>query len=601
VKGKLAKERTRQGPDLAKRLVKGDPDRVGEIERSHASDRRDADDAVLKTREKLLGQAHALLAENEGITRRVGGVEVALLCGSAEEVGAAVGRRSLPCVQEMFEVQVPAHIDEVPVIDPRSPDTVLIDSEAQGAYQVHRRTDGGAEAPHIPGVRWNLGFDQDDVEGLCKGSGAQARGRPRRARHAYEHIAHVGGEGHELDARGAQTVASRLEPRTGALLRRHRKVAVAVASFAAALVLARGVARAADMDPTPERLFIEPPGLMGTSCQDVARDPGGDPTGFIETHPGMIPNSFPCRPNNIAWANLMSELGYAIAPSAFHPARTTGFGGFALSLEASFAHINANAVAAGDSSGTQYWHLGTRGAVDPANHQFSIVNNNPDSLLQIYSVQARKGLPFGLEIAGVLGYVANTSLWLGGGDVHWALLEGYRTGILGYLPDIAIGGGVRTLGGSPKFFLTTIGMDAQVSKPFALADSAVLTPYLGAQRLIIVADSTVVDLTPTVDPLQQCGYQGVNPQDGTPSCRNTLTTTSGQQIANNSDFNNNVTFHKARIHRWRGIAGVTYRYEILYLAGQFAADLEDPSTENADLGISGARQWTISLEAGVFF
>jgi hypothetical protein len=379
-------------------------------------------------------------------------------------------------------------------------------------------------------------------------------------------------------------------------LRRHWKVAFAVASFAAAFAPARP-ALAADMDLTPERLFVEPAGLSGTSCQSVA----ADPQGFIDAHPGMIPNDFPCRPNHIAWANLMSELGFAIAPSAFHPARTTGLAGFALSLEASFAHINANGVAAGDPSRTQYWHLGTRGPVDPGKHQFSVVNNNPDSLLQIYSVKARKGLVYGLEIAGALGYVANTSLWLGGADVHWALLEGYRTGFLGYMPDVAIGGGVRTLGGSPKFFLTSIGMDAQISKPFTLADSAVLTPYLGGQRLIILADSTIVDLTPNVDPLQQCGYQGQNPQDGTPMCGGQPLMTHPGQIQNNADFNNNVTFHKARIHRWRGIAGVTYRYEILYLAGQFAMDLEDPATENADLGISGSRQWTVSLEVGVSF
>jgi hypothetical protein len=376
-------------------------------------------------------------------------------------------------------------------------------------------------------------------------------------------------------------------------LRRHWKVAVAVASFAAALAPASPV-RAADMDPAPERLFLPPSRPIDTSCQSIA----ANPQAFIDSHAGLVPNDFPCQPNNVAWANLMSELGYAIAPSAFHPARTTGLGGFALSLEASFAHINASAV---DSTNTKYWHAGTEGPVDPGNHLSSVVNNNPDSLLQIYSVKARKGLPYGFEIAGVLGYVANTSLWLGGGDLHWALLEGYRTGVLGYLPDLAIGGGVRTLGGSPKFFLTTVGLDAQVSKPFTLADSAVLTPYVGAQRLIIFADSTIVDLTPNVDPLRQCGYGGQNPQDGSPLCANTLKTSTGQLIQNNSDFNNNVTFHRARIHRWRGIAGITYRYEILYLAGQFAMDLEDPSAENADLGISGAKQWTVSLEAGVFF
>ena len=164
------------------------------------------------------------------------------------------------------------------------------------------------------------------------------------------------------------------------------------------------------------------------------------------------------------------------------------------------------------------------------------------------------------------------------------------------------------MGGSAKFFLTTVGIDGQISKPIQLADSAVITPYIGGQRLIIFADSTVVNLDPGVDPLAVCGYQGTNvpgnPADGAqrrgrlrhghrPIC-----TTSGNA---NADFNNLTTFQKARIHRWRGIAGLTYKYELLYLAGQFAMDLEDPSAENANLGVSGAKQWTMSFEAGVSF
>jgi hypothetical protein len=411
-------------------------------------------------------------------------------------------------------------------------------------------------------------------------------------------------------------------------LRTHLKVAFLVASSVSAVVAARR-AQAAPMDPTPERLFISPSNYpAGWDCQRIA----SNPQAFVTANPTLMvsgkaatPNDFPCVPNHVAWANMMSELAYAIAPTAFRPARTTGFGGFALSLEASFAHINADAV---DSTGTKYWHQGTQGAVDPSTHQFSITDNSPDSILQIYTLKARKGLGFGFEVTGALGYLANTSLWVGGADLHWALLEGYRTGFLGYLPDIAIGSGVRTLGGSPKFFLTTVGIDAQVSKPITLADSAVLTPYIGGQRLLLFADSTVVSLTPTVDPLQQCGYQGpnvpgnklANPPpvppgqtrgsapdpnhmyDGQPVCSNFLQLANGAYVPNNGDFNNQVTFNKVRAQRWRGIAGVTYRYEVLYLAGQFAMDLEDPGAENnSSAGISGDKQWTVSLEAGVFF
>jgi hypothetical protein len=388
-------------------------------------------------------------------------------------------------------------------------------------------------------------------------------------------------------------------------LRRHWKVAFAVASFAVTGAAARP-AHAGPMDPAPERFFMEPANMpQGQSCQNVAQNPN-----IVLSSPfpsGAKPGDYSCLPNNVSWANMMSELGYAIAPSAFHPARTTGFGGFALSLEASFAHINSGSS---DSTGTKYWQTGTQGDKNPNNGAFSGVNKYPDSLLQIYTLKARKGLPFGLEVTGALGYIANTSLWLGGADIHWAILEGFRTGILGYLPDISAGGGVRTVGGASSFFLTTVGIDGQLSKPIVLADSAVITPYVGVQRLIIFADSTVVNLTPSVDPMAQCGYLGQNLKgnpyapgnsngvyDGQPVCSNKL----NNGAPNNSSFNNLVTFQKDTIHRWRGLLGVTYRYEILSLAGQLAMDVEDPSSENANLGVSGAKQWTMSFEAGVSF
>ena len=365
-------------------------------------------------------------------------------------------------------------------------------------------------------------------------------------------------------------------------MRRHWKLVFAFASLAAVSAATRA-AGAAPMDPVPERFYLNPP---GTNCQVGITSAGYQP----------------CLPNNVSWSNLMSELGYAIAPTAMHPARTTGLGGFALSFEASFAHINADAT---DSTGTQYWHTGTQGAVNPNTNAFSSINKNPDSILQIYTLKARKGLPFGLELTGALGYVANTSLWVGGADIHWSILEGFRTGVLGYLPDIAVGGGVRTVGGASSFFLTTVVIDGQISKPFTLADSAVLTPYVGVQRLIIYADSTVVNLTPTVDPLQQCGYQGTD-VPGNPNAPNNGAGGSGGPVCKNGPnsgqgFNNLTTFSKDTIDRWRWIAGLTYRYELLYLAGQWAMDLEDPSVENANLGVSGAKQWTLSLEAGASF
>lgn len=380
------------------------------------------------------------------------------------------------------------------------------------------------------------------------------------------------------------------------------KVVLAVASSAVTLAVGSSVAHADPMDITPDRLALQPSGAGGglipntqfATCQGIAANPSGYvmTPGHVTLGSGNSQTLPVCRANNSGWANLMSELGYAMAPSAFHPARTTGFGGFALSLEGSYAHINADHT---DQNGVQYWHVGTQGSKTP-DGKYSTTNNGPDSILQIYSLKARKGLPFGFEITGALGYVANSTMWLGGADIHWAILEGYRTGVLGYLPDLSVGGGVRTMSGQSSFYLTTVGIDAIASKPITLADSAVLTPYLGAQRLIIYANSTNVNLAPNVDVLQVCGYQGLNP-DGSPKC--------GNKQYGNTVFNDQTVFQKQTFYRWRGLAGLTYRYELLYLAGQFAMDLEDPGAENSNLpggvSITGDKQWTMSLEAGVFF
>ena len=356
---------------------------------------------------------------------------------------------------------------------------------------------------------------------------------------------------------------------------------------ACATSLAATGARAGSMDPATERLVVQPPGYGAGQCQAVAADPTSAPGG----------TPLPCAPANIAFKNLVSELGFAMSPDAFHPARTTGFGGFILSIGASYTKINSDATSVEpDGTKIQYWHLGTRGPTNSATSSFSTQNDNPDSVLQIYSLKARKGLPLGFEVAGSLGYLVDTSLWMLGGDVRWAPFEGFRTGAGGILPDISVGGGVRTVMGTDKFTLTTVAIDAELSKPISIASTVVLTPWVGFQRLWIFGDSTVVDSTPNVDAVDQCGFTGVDQTTGQPVCTNKLP--NGQ--ADNYDFNNNFTFDKVRVQRNRGTIGLDFRYEMLHFAGQFLFDLTDPTAENQTF-LQNTRQWTISLEAGVYF
>ena len=366
---------------------------------------------------------------------------------------------------------------------------------------------------------------------------------------------------------------------------------VAALAFGLVISFSERNALAGEMDPTTERLVQQPTGLpVGQTCQSIAAQPGA------AVSAGLRPQDFPCRPNNLAFANMISELGFAMAPTSFYPARTTGIGGFQVSLEASYTSIYADRTTENpDGTRTQYWHQGTRGAQDQNTKQFSAVNTSPDSLLQIYALKARKGLPFGFELAGSLGYIANTTLWVGGGDIRWSVLEGFRTGALGILPDISVGGGVRTLTGTSRFYLTTLGIDVRVSKPIALADSAQLIPQLGFQRLIIFGDSNVVDATPSVDALQQCGFTGTNPDNGVPQCKNKLP--NGNDA--NTDFVNNMTFERVRVHRNRGMVALNYKYEIIWIGSQIAFDINEPKDENPFA--VGKRQWTLSFEGGVHF
>ena len=313
-----------------------------------------------------------------------------------------------------------------------------------------------------------------------------------------------------------------------------------------------------------------------------------------------------CRPDNVAFKKLVSQLGFALAPTAMHSARTTGYGGFNLALEATYTTL---------SSDSDYWKRGTQGASDPSTNQAATINQSPSALLQQYSLRLRKGFGFGLEVAGVVGFVPKTNLINGGADVRMAVLEGFRTGVLGILPDISVGGGVRTITGTPELQLTTVGLDVQISKPIPIQDSSVLTPWIGYQYLWVFGDSGLVDLTPGTNAVGACGYAGQNqPGNADPNkaVTNNLGATTnvydGQQICKNGstrDFNNNVVFSPVRLNRQRLMFGMNYRYEMVMAGAQVITDLLSPSDANNGANkkdLKGEdRQWTIVLELGAMF
>ncbi len=368
-----------------------------------------------------------------------------------------------------------------------------------------------------------------------------------------------------------------------------------LASFAVFSLLCFGsaLAQADPMDLAIERLVQNPGACLSSdgSGQFVPRS--SDP-------------SLKCLPDNVAFKRLVSQLGFALAPTAMHSARTTGYGGFHLALEATYTSLSSDA---------DYWKRGTQGSPDPSTNRAATSNQSPASVLQQYSLKLRKGFGFGLEVAGVVGFVPKTGLVNGGADVRLAVLEGFRTGVLGILPDVAVGGGVRTITGTPELQLTTVGLDVQISKPLTIQDSSVLTPWIGYQYLWIFGDSGLVDLTPGTNAQQACGYAGQNvpgnadPSKAATSPTGAITNTyDGQQICRGGsprDFNNNAVFQAVRVHRQRLMFGANYRYEVLLVGAQLITDLLNPSDANsgknkADLK-GEDRQWTAVLELGAVF
>lgn len=345
-----------------------------------------------------------------------------------------------------------------------------------------------------------------------------------------------------------------------------------VAAAASAVLLSSSAARADIMDPALNRLV-----LVDAASPDC-RAPG--PGGGVYYNP--LSGYRRCTPDNVPWANLVAQYGAALAPNAMHAARTTGYGGFELALEGNYTVID---------NGADYWKRGTEGPQDPSSKNFSIVGD-PDGVLQVYNLRIAKGLPFGFELIGNVGYVARTSIVVGGADVRWSLFEGFRTGIPAIFPELTVGGSVRTMTGTQQMQLTVAGADATLSKPFAVGGSVLFTPYIGYQYLRIFGDSGLIDLTPNTDALAYCDHQGQNTpatpdpgktysdggfyHDGQPVCGG------AGSPANSADFNNNVVFQAVRMNRHRLGGGFNLRFQMVQFGMHFISDVVDVKDANKD-------------------
>lgn len=318
------------------------------------------------------------------------------------------------------------------------------------------------------------------------------------------------------------------------------------------------------------------PALARLTTDENCRSPGGSQL-YYNPSSGYQR----CGTDNIAFAKLIAEWGFALAPTAMHPARTTGYGGFDLAFEGAFTNISKDA---------DYWKLGTQGKQDPNNKLFSTRNTGPDSYLQVFAMKTRYGfaplsLPLGilgLELGTKIGYMGNSNIGLLGADVRLALLEGFRTGWPAIFPDIAAGGSVTTLTGNSEFQLTVAAADGQISKSFPIGGTVVFTPYAGYSFIRIFGDSGLIDLTPNTDALNYCGYAGGN-SPATPDMNKTYR--DGQPVCTSgtsADFNNTAVFSPVRMTRHRIDAGFQFRFQMVRIGAHFVTDIVDPEEANKD-------------------
>ena len=341
----------------------------------------------------------------------------------------------------------------------------------------------------------------------------------------------------------------------------------------------------------------------------------GSSAGVLQGGCGTAGTTFAqCFPDNQQFTNLVNELGGALAPPLLAPARTPGDNGIDLGYENTITGING--------AGT-YWHRGTEGNPNGGNDGTGTaqIRTNVPNQLFVSHLHVRKGLPYGFELGLHANWLHDSSMVSLGLDIRWALFEGFHSGV-GYLPDFAVRGSVNTLVGNQQLYLTIVGIDAMISKPFAISGVVTITPYLGAQGLMILGDSTVIDATPNRSSFQECTRRHVSVNrdaNGNPVSSDLICdSSSGAPMVGPNDSRNEMVFNSTRLMRVRAAAGLRLRIGPFTVAGEFLDDLVAPLWLNGDgswqgQGPAGAtgqatdvtieypRQWQVTFGVGVQF
>lgn len=163
--------------------------------------------------------------------------------------------------------------------------------------------------------------------------------------------------------------------------------------------------------------------------------------------------------------NFVGDLALALHPKFAGPAMSTG------SLGMEFGYI-----------------LSITDIQEQADHWTKPVES-PEDLLLGSQFYARKGLPYGFELGGILSHLHGSNIWAVGIELKWAFVEGHK-----YAPDFALRTHVNTLLGNRDLVMITSGGEFIVSKAFGIGGLIQLTPFAGYQLTYVHARSHVLGL-----------------------------------------------------------------------------------------------------------
>ncbi len=171
---------------------------------------------------------------------------------------------------------------------------------------------------------------------------------------------------------------------------------------------------------------------------------------------------------NTAYKQLMREVGMAMGPRMAGPAASGG----SLGIEASY-----EVSGVGTNSTADYW---TKAA------------GTPESIVTTQQVRVRKGLPYSMQVGGVVTGLSNSNLTAIGIEFGVNITDGYKN-----IPDILFRPSIHTVLGNSQIDMFVVGADLAVSKSFGVAGIMAIQPWVSYSPSFTHVNTHLVSLFPS--------------------------------------------------------------------------------------------------------